>query len=259
MNRLSKDRQELIIKCLVDGCSIRATARITGHARNTISALLVKVGMACKDLHDKKMRNIKAARIEADEMWGFCGCKDKGLKKGKQGIGSVWTWLAIDPDTKLVASWLLGRRTDREANALMYDLSNRLAGQPSISTDGLPSYQDAVLRNFGSTADLGQVVKQYTNGRYSGSIYRKVTGTPLTISTSIIERFNLTIRQSMKRWQRRTLGFSKSKFHMECAMALFIVFYNFARQHDTLAISPAMESGIETTLWDISDIVALVN
>ncbi|MCG8511882.1 MAG: IS1 family transposase [Rhodospirillales bacterium] len=257
MNCLSKERQVLILKCLLDGCSIRTTSRITGHARNTISALMVKVGKACIRFHDKKVRNLPSNRIQVDEMWGFCGCKDKALGRGARGLGSVWTWIAFDPASKMAVSWRLGKRTEQEAKRLMYDLSERIIGRLEMSSDGLSAYAKAVENTFGDNIDFGMVVKQYEQNRYKGSLYRSVVGCPKHISTSLIERFNLTIRQCQRRWTRKTHGFSKKYDNMRYALAIFMVYYNFVRPHMTLRASPAMEIGIENRLWDVRDMLTL--
>lgn len=270
MNRLNLDRRTQVIGALVEGNSIRSTERMTGIHRDTIMRLLVEVGTGCADLMDEKMRELPCQRIQCDEIWSYVGKKQRHLKPtdNEARVGDQWTFVAIDSDTKLIPAYRVGKRTWTDASIFMKDLSMRLANRVQLSTDGLAAYADAVERAFGADVDYGQAVKFYEAepvgpGRYSPphvvDIERTaIVGTPdaAHISTSIIERQNLTMRMSMRRFTRLTNGFSKKLENMKAAVSLHFTHYNFVRQHKSLRGStPAMAAGVEKTLWDLRDLV----
>jgi IS1 family transposase len=273
MNKLNNERRAQVVAALVEGNSIRATVRMTGVAKNTIVKLLEDLGTACANYQDEAMRNLTCRRIECDEIWSFCHSKKKNVAPEHQGIlgyGDVWTWVAIDADTKLVPCWHVGNRDARAAEQFMNDLAGRLANRVMLTTDGHRAYLEAVESAFGSQIDYAMLVKIYGHAqnevRYSpaeciGSHAQVITGDPFPpmISTSIVERQNLTMRMSMRRFTRLTNGFSKKLENHMHAIALHYMYYNFARIHRSLRCSPAMEAGISKTLWSIGDIVALMD
>jgi IS1 family transposase len=273
MNRLNNERRAQVVAALVEGNSIRATVRMTGVAKNTIVKLLEDLGTACANYQDEAMRNLPCRRIECDEIWSFCYAKKKNVAPEHQGIlgyGDVWTWVAIDPDSKLVPCWHVGRRDANAASEFINDLASRLAHRVMLTTDGFKPYLEAVEGAFGADIDYAMLIKIYGASqdevRYSpaeciGSHPQVITGDPFRpmISTSIVERQNLTMRMSMRRFTRLTNGFSKKLENHMHAIAIHYMYYNFARIHRSLRCSPAMEAGISKTLWSISDIVALMD
>jgi IS1 family transposase len=274
MNNLPFEKKVAVIAALVEGNSIRATSRMTGVAKGTILTLLEDVGMACAEFHDRTVRNIKAKRIQCDEIWQFCYAKEKNVpvdKKGQFGYGDVWTWIGIDADTKLCVSYLIGQRTARYANAFVADLASRLANRVQLTTDGLRVYLQAVDDAFGSGIDYATLVKLYGSDpseevRYSppqciGAQAAIITGrpNPRHISTSYIERQNLTMRMQMRRFTRLTNGFSKKVDNLRHAVALYAIHYNFCRIHQTLRVTPAMEAGLSDRVWDVQDIVRVTS
>jgi IS1 family transposase len=273
MNKLSRQKRIAVIASLVEGNSIRSTVRMTGVAKNTVVKLLVDAGVACAEYQDKTLRNLTCKKIQADEVWSFCYAKDKNVPKGKQGqfgFGDVWTWVAIDPETKLVISWLVGLRNAEWAKVFMKDVSERLANRVQLTTDGHKAYLEAVDEAFGADVDYAMLVKLYgketqNETRYSppkciGCRRRKVNGKPdrKAISTSIVERQNLNMRMSMRRFTRLTNAFSKKVENLEHAVALHFMYYNYVRIHQSLKVTPAMEAGVTDKLWNIEDIVNLV-
>ncbi len=278
MNKLSIDRQTQIIKVLCEGNSIRSTARITDTAINTVVKLLKEVGAACLDYQDKAMQNIPCKKIQCDEIWSFVYAKAKNVpekQSGKFGYGDVWTFTAIDADTKLVPAWLVGLRNADCAYAFLADLRDRLAGRVQLTTDGHKMYLEAVERVFGSNIDYAMLVKLYgqepeTEKRYSpakclGAEKHMVQGNPdaSKISTSYVERQNLTMRMSMRRFTRLTNAFSKKVENHVLALALYFMHYNFARPHKSLANpyprTPAMATGISNHIWTIEEIASLIS
>ncbi len=276
MNKLSIERKALVIKTLCEGNSIRSTARITDTAINTVVKLLREVGKACYMYQYKNMKNIKSNRIQCDEIWSFCYAKQDHLpenKKGKFGFGDVWTYVAIDADTKLVPSFLVGLRTANYACQFMSDLKKRLANRVQLTTDGHRKYLDAVDDVFGDDIDYAMLVKIYghdpeTEKRYSpseciGAEKQVIKGNPAKeqISTSYVERQNLTMRMNMRRFTRLTNAFSKKIENHKHAVALYFMHYNFARPHKTLANpypkTPAMAAGLTDHIWTIEEIVKL--
>ncbi|RJP71356.1 MAG: DDE domain-containing protein [Candidatus Abyssobacteria bacterium SURF_17] len=274
MRQLSTDQRAQILKCLVDGNSIRATVRITGAAKNTVTKLLVDVGMACAEYQNEVLRNLPCKRIQCDEIWSFVYAKEKNVPepmKGHFGFGDVWTFTAICADTKLVPSWLLGRRDLETATVFMNDLARRLKNKVQLTTDGHKMYLDAVDNAFGSEIDFSQLIKLYGSSpdsevRYSpaectGIEVKRIQGKPdpKHISTSYVERQNLTIRMSMRRFTRLTNGFSKKVENLSYAVALHFMYYNFCRLHQTLRVTPAMEAGIADHVWEVKEILALLD
>jgi len=274
MNRKSVKERAQILRCLVEGNSIRSTSRITGASKNTITKLLVEVGQACSEYQNKHLQNLDCKRIECDEVWSFCYAKKKNVpedKKGQFGYGDVWTWTAIDPESKLVVSYMVGQRTAMYAQAFIADLAARLNNKVQVTTDGLKLYIDAIEESFGSNVDYAMLVKMYGDDqnkekRYSPSTFvasekQKVSGNPNieNISTSIVERQNLTMRMGMRRFTRLTNAFSKKVDNLEHAVSLHFMYYNFCRIHKTIRTTPAMEAGVTDHLWSLEEIAALVD
>jgi len=272
MNKLSKAKQAEVVAALVEGNSIRATVRITGVAKNTIVKLLADLGRACAEYQDKIFRNLPCKRIQCDEIWSFCYAKEKNVpeaKKGVFGYGDVWTFTAICADTKLVPSWHIGRRDLGDATIFMKDLASRLANRVQLTTDGHKIYLEAVESAFGSDIDFSQLVKLYGQTiegqkRYSppqciGTLRTKINGNPEAqkISTSYVERQNLTMRMNMRRFTRLTNAFSKKIENLFYAISLHFMYYNFCRIHQTLRVTPAMEAKVTDHVWDIADILKL--
>jgi IS1 family transposase len=271
MNRLSTQERAKILGCLVEGNSIRATCRITGADKGTIIKLLADVGAACKAFHDKSVRNVPSRRIQCDEIWSFCYAKQKNVPedfKGVFGFGDVWTWTALCADTKLIVSYALGDRTAETALRFMDDLRPRLANRVQLTSDGYRAYLVAVNETFGSDVDFAMLHKMYAESkgqgnerRYSageccGVQKRRVTGNPAKkdISTSFVERQNLTMRMSMRRFTRLTNAFSKKVENLGHAVALHFMHYNFCRIHQTLRVTPAMEAGISDHVWSLDEV-----
>lgn len=274
MNRLKKEQQALVVKALVEGNSLRATARMTGVARMTVEKLLRDLSAACNEYQDKRLRNLTCKRIQCDEIWSFVYAKQKNVpadKQGQFGYGDVWTWVAIDADSKLAVSWLVGSRGAASAFALMDDLASRLAHRIQLTTDGHRVYLDAVESTFGSGIDYSMLVKIYGADRDNEATYSPaecigcqkvpVIGNPdpKYVSTSFVERQNLTMRMSMRRFTRLTNAFSKKVENHAQSVALHFMYYNFVRIHQTLRVTPAMAAGISDKLWNVEDIVDLLS
>lgn len=276
MNRLSLEQRARILGCLVEGNSLRATTRMTGVSINTVTKLLVDLGTACALYQNETLRNLKCKRIQCDEIWSFCYKKQKNVhpwEKGTLGQGDVYTWTAIDPDTKLVPSWLVGQRSAFYAKKFINDLKSRLASRPQVTTDGLKLYINAIDGAFGADVDYAMLVKLYGDEggnqqerRYSpavctGTITGTVTGDPdpAHVSTSHVERQNLTMRMSMRRFTRLTNGFSKKIENHEHAIAIHYMYYNFGRIHKTLRVTPAMEAGVSDHVWPLEEIAKLAD
>lgn len=269
MNKLSLQRQTQIINCLVEGNSIRSTERMTDTHRDTIMRLLVQVGDGCAQIMDEQMHDLPCRRIQVDEIWAYVGKKQAQITRedDRSRVGDMWTFVAIDPDTKIVPAYRVGKRTKRNAVAFMGDLSDRLANRVQISSDALASYVDAVDQAFGIDVDYGQAVKIYEAepigpGRYSPPRVTKQTKAamvgrpdPRHISTSLVERQNLTMRMSMRRFTRLTNGFSKKVENLRAAVSLHFAHYNFVRMHKPLRMTPAMASGVSDTLWSLEELV----
>jgi len=273
MNRLTKDQRIKIISALVEGNSLRATARMCDVAFNTVLKLVPEIGRACADYQDKALRGLTCKRIQCDEIWTFCYAKEKNVpadKRGTFGFGDVWTWVAIDAETKLVPSFAVGTRGAQTAKHFMDDLASRLANRVQLTADGHRAYLEAVESAFGSEIDYSMLIKLYGDEmqgetRYSpaeciGTREVPVTGRPdpAHISTSFVERQNLTMRMMMRRFTRLTNGFSKKVENHAWAIALHYMHYNFCRIHKTLRVTPAMAAGISDHVWDISEIADLL-
>ncbi len=273
MNRLSNDDRAKILHMLCEGMSIRAITRLTGASKNTVSKLLIDAGKACAAYHDANVRNVKAARVQVDEIWSFTYAKQKNVataKEAPEGAGDTWTWTAIDADSKLIVSYLVGGRDAEYAMWFMDDLASRLATRVQLTSDGHKAYLQAVEGAFGCDVDYAQLVKMYgptitAPGRYSpaectGAKKVRVMGSPNIgdVSTSYVERQNLTIRMHMRRFTRLTNAFSKKVENHAHAVALHMMYYNFVRIHKTLRVTPAMAAGVADRLWEIADIAKLV-
>ena len=268
-NVLNTDKQIAIIAALSEGSSIRAIERMTGVHRDTIMRLGVKVGQGCTALMDEKMRGLPCTRLEMDEIWGFVGKKEKHVKlDDPPEVGSVWTFCAIDADTKLVPAFRVGERDAATANAFLADVAGRMADRVQISTDGLRAYEEAIERSFGGDADYGQIIKTYGHEstedkrRYSQPEFvscekKVVAGRPNLdlISTSYVERLNATTRLHMRRLTRLTLAFSKKRENFEAAVGLHFAYYNFVKRHNTLRCTPAMAAGVAKTFWSVGDLL----
>ncbi|MFY9489126.1 MAG: IS1 family transposase [Solirubrobacterales bacterium] len=274
MNRLTTEKRAQIISCLVEGNSIRATCRITGAAKNTVTKLLVDLGQVCAEFQDHVLRDLPCKTIECDEIWAYCYSKQKNVPnehKGTFGYGDVWTWTAICADTKLVPSWLVGERHTSDAWVFMRDLESRLANRVQLSTDGLHSYLRAVDDVFDGKIDYAMIHKIYgpsqDEKRYSpatciGIEKRVVSGSPdeSKISTSYVERQNLTMRMGMRRFTRLTNGFSKKVENLAHAVSLHYMHYNFARPHKSLdGLTPAQAAGVADHEWSLVEIAELLD
>jgi IS1 family transposase len=269
-NILSPDKQDAVISALAEGNSIRSIERMTGIHRDTIMRLGVRVGEGCAAIMDSTMRNLECRLIQMDEIWGFVGKKQKHAsgEDSRAGLGDVWTFVAIDVESRMVPAYLVGKRDGYHADTFVSDLASRLNNRPQISSDAMAAYADAVERGFGANADYGQVVKIYgaaeiaDQRRYSPAQLidvRKliVAGNPdeSLISTSYVERQNLTMRMHMRRLTRLTNGFSKKLENFRAAVALHFGYYNFVRVHKTLRMTPAMAGGVTDHIWTVPELV----
>lgn len=273
MNRLSTERRAQIVAALVEGNSIRATCRMTGAAKNTVTKLLVELGEACSAYQDETLRNLTTERVQCDEIWAFCHAKQKNVPashKGEFGWGDVWTWTAIDADNKLVFAWRVSDRSIADARAFMRDVKSRLANRVQLTTDALHYYKDAVPYAFGSDIDFAQqraeVLPDYTERRYSPPKYRIIdtwvrSGEPDPdyISTSYVERNNLSMRMGMRRMTRLTNGFSKKVENLAAAVSLHFMHFNFCRVHMTLGTTPAVAAGVADHVWTITELIELLD
>ena len=269
MNRLSLDRRTQAIGCLVEGNSIRSTERMTGIHRDTVMRLLVEVGTGCASLMDEQMRELPCQRLQVDEIWTYVQKKQRQVVPGddQARVGDQWTFVALDADTKLVPAYRIGKRNLPTAKAFMNDLSERLANRVQLSSDALAAYVEATEEAFGADVDYGQVVKFYEAepigpGRYSPPRVIKAERTAIQgspdrkhISTSLIERQNLTMRMSMRRFTRLTNAFSKKVENLQAAVAVHFAHYNFVRIHSKHRVSPAMAAGVSARLWSLHDLV----
>lgn len=274
MNRMPLAKRAQILGMLVEGMSLRATSRLADCSINTVTKLLVEVGEACAEYQDRTLRNLPCQRVQCDEVWSFVGAKQRNVpadRQGETGIGDVWTWTAIDADSKLILSWLVGDRDKDAATLFVKDLASRLANRIQLTTDGYRIYLEAVHKGFDVPVDYGMLVKHYSEGqqgperKYSPSKFvsaerRKVMGKPdeAHISTSYVERQNLTMRMSIRRFTRLTNAFSKNVENHAHAIALHFMFYNFGRIHKTLRVTPAMQAGVSDHIWSLEEIAGLV-
>jgi IS1 family transposase len=275
MNKLSTDKRKQIVAALVEGCSIRSTVRMTGASKNTIAKLLIELGAACSAYMDKAMRNLPCKNIQVDEIWCFIGAKQRNVKvrEDMPVMGDIWTWVAIDADTKLVPIFLVGDRSRHSATQFMLGLSNRLANRIQLSSDGHFSYVNSVPDVFGQNVDYGVLVKSYAASseatgqrRYSppvcvGAERISRIGNPdmAKVSTSYVERQNLTMRMGMRRFTRLTNAFSKKIENHIASIAIHYMHYNYCRIHQTLRVTPTMAAGISDHVWTIPELVGLVS
>ncbi|HUB13889.1 MAG TPA: IS1 family transposase [Acetobacteraceae bacterium] len=273
MNKLARDQRIQVLTLLCEGMSMRATARATSVSYNTVCALLAQAGEACEAFHDKTVREVRAQRVQCDELWSFCYAKQRNVATAKaapEGAGDLWTWLGLDADSKLIISFLVGSRDGAAAFEFMQDMAGRLANRVQLTTDGHKAYLEAVEAAFGSDIDYGMLIKAYGEaphppGRYSpgicvGATKERIEGKPdlKHISTSYVERQNLNIRMGVRRFTRLTNAFSKSAeahYHM---MALYVVFHNFCRDHKTLRMTPAEAAGLVKSAMTVGGIVDLI-
>jgi len=267
-NVLNTDKQIAIVAALTEGSSIRSIERMTGVHRDTIMRLGIKVGQGCTALMDTKMRDLTCTRLEMDEIWGFVGKKDRNVRLNDDAIvGSVWTFCAIDADTKLVPAFKVGQRNAATADAFMADVASRMQNRVQVSTDGLKAYVQAVEKAFGHDVDFAQIVKVYGQAdalerRYSttdviGTEKYPIFGNPNMdlVSTSYVERLNATTRLHMRRLTRLTLAFSKKLDNFEAAVGLHFAFYNFVKRHNTIRTTPAVAAGVASKQWNIGELV----
>jgi len=274
MNRLSTEDRARILHLLCEGMSIRAVTRLTGASKNTVTKLLIDAGKACAAYHDANVRAVPAKRVQVNEIWSFTYAKQRNVPTAKaapEAAGDTWTWTAIDADSRLIVSYLVGGRDAEYAMWFMDDLASRLANRVQLTSDGHKAYLEAVEGAFGCDVDYAQLVKMYgptitAPGRYSpaectGAKKVRVTGSPdpQEVSTSYVERQNLTTRMHMRRFTRLTNAFSKKVENHAHAVALHMMYYNFVRIHKTLRITPAMAASVSDRLWEIGDIAALVD
>jgi IS1 family transposase len=274
MNKLTHKKRCAVVRCLVDGCSVRATVRMTGVAKNTIQRITRELGEACLSFQDKMLQNINSRRIQCDEVWCFCYAKDKNLPdqmRGEPGVGSMWTWTAMDAETKLIISWRLGARDAPNAHRFMADVSERLANRVQLTTDGNRAYLDAIDQYF-AEIDYATLVKLYgtpddkPDTRYSpakclGTRKKAKRGNPDMdhCSTSYAERQNLNIRMQNRRYTRLTNAFSKKAEMLAYSIAITFMYHNFVRVHQTLKTTPAVAAGLVSRVWKIEDMVDLID
>jgi IS1 family transposase len=275
MNRLSTEKRAAILGMLEEGNSLRATTRMAACSINTISKLLLDIGAACASYQDEHLRDLACKTVEADEIWSFVYSKQRNVPdelQGQFGVGDVWTWTALDADSKLIVSWYVGARQQEDADAFMLDLASRLRNRIQLTTDGLGSYPNAVGLAFKRDIDFAQLVKSYASEQRTGEARygpAVCTGTrvrvdrgdsdPARISTSYVERQNLTMRMGMRRFTRLTNGFSKKLDNHMAAIGVHFMHYNFARTHKTLECTPAMAAGVADHRWSLTEIAGLLD
>lgn len=275
MNRTPRDRRIAILTALVEGNSIASTCRMTGVAKNTVLKLLADAGFACFDFQDREVRGITSRRVQCDEIWAFVHAKAKNVPeghKGEFGYGDVWTWTALDADSKLMISWMVGSRDAGAANAFMDDVASRMATRVQMTTDGHKPYLAAIEGAFGADIDYAMLIKMYGEApnpekRYSPAVCtgikkNVIVGNPdkAHVSTSYVERSNLSIRMAQRRFTRLTNAFSKKVENLEHSLSLYFMYYNFCRTHKTLkGLTPAMSAGLTDRVWTVGDIVDLID
>jgi len=283
MNQLSTEKRAQVVACLVEGNSILATCRMTGAAKNTVVKLLVDLGGACEHFHDRTMHGLTCKRVQVDEIWSFVYSKNRNVPDTKllpiesgarhRGAGDVWTWTAIDADSKLAVSWLIGGRDAGHARTFMNDIAARLANRVQLTSDGLAAYLLAVPEAFGDDIDFATLQKiygpdgversperKYSPGKINGTKRVAVIGEPdeAHVSTSFVERNNLAMRMGMRRFTRLTNGFSKKLRNLECAVALHFLHYNFCRKHMTLKTTPAVAASVADHVWSLEELIGLL-
>ena len=273
MNKLNIEKQETAITALIEGCSIRSVERMTGVHRDTIMRLMVRVGNGCQQIMDETMRDLPCRYIEIDDLWVFVGKKQGHLKEADDTtrLGNMWTFVALDPESTLVPSFLVGKRNARNTQQFIADLSSRMLNRVQLSSDSMPHYVEAIEKGFGPNVDYGQIVKSFEAeqigpGRYSPphvvrADKERIMGKPnfAKISTSHVERQNLTMRMSMRRYTRLTNAFSKKVENLRAAVALHFAHYNYARIHKSLSVTPAMEIGLASRVWTVRDLINYSN
>ena len=278
MNKLSNSKRSQILEMLVEGMSMRAASRVAKVSINTVTKLMVEAGEACAAYHDEAVRDVETRKVQCDEIWAFCYAKDKNVARAKaapRGAGDVWTWTALDSDSKLILSYEVGDRSGSTAIEFMDDLRSRLANRVQLTTDGHKAYLEAVEGAFGGDVDYAQLIKlygeptgqkgherKYSPSECTGTRKRRVEGNPdpKAVSTSYVERNNLTMRMGMRRFTRLTNAFSKKLENHLLMLSLYFVHYNFCRQHKSLGgVSPAMAAGVSKTLRDMEWIVSLID
>jgi len=277
MNRLTTKDRARILSVLCEGMGVNAACRITGASKNTVLKLLAEVGEACAIYQDRVMNGLTCKRIECDEIWSFVGMKERNVPselKGVLGVGDVYTWTAIDADTKLVPCWHVATRSVESACTFISDLAQRLDGRVQLTTDGHKAYVTAVENAFGGEIDFAQLIKIYGNEgqakedarRYSpaectGTEKKRITGNPdlENVSTSYVERQNLTMRMHMRRFTRLTNAFSKKLENHMHAISLYFMYYNFCKIHKTLRVTPAMQAGISDHVWDLEEVIMMAD
>ncbi len=276
MNKLNTAKRAAVLSALVEGNSIRSTVRMTGVAKGTVLKLVRDAGEACARYLHENVRNVTAQRVQCDEIWSFVGMKAKNVpdeRKDEKGIGDVWTWTAMDSDSKLLISYLVGARDIEHATAFIADVAARLSNRVQLTTDGYRPYLEAVEEVFGGGIDYAMLVKiygptpggtaetRYSPGECVGCEKRPISGSPDPdhISTSFAERQNLTMRMRMRRFTRLTNAFSKKVENHEHAIAIYAMHYNYVRRHQTHRLTPAMKAGLTSKLWSIEDVVALID
>ena len=276
MNRLTSAKRVQILSLLCEGSSMRSVSRLADVSINTVSKLLVDAGLVCAAFHDENVRGLKSKRVQCDEIWAFVGAKAKNAtqEQSEAGWGDIWTWTALDADSKMLVSFLVGSRGPSNCYDFMKDVASRLTSQVQLTTDGLYWYVDAVDHAFGIDIDYAMIQKHYGKGpaadasaasRYSPAKFTSATKevirgnpNPKHISTSFVERANLTMRMHMRRFTRLTNGFSKKAENHAHMVALYSVFYNWTKIHKTLRTTPAMAAGLTERVWDMADVVALI-
>lgn len=276
MNTLKAERCKAVVAALLEGVGVNAAARLTDVSKPTILKVLAKVGCACATFHDRNVRGLKPARVECDETWGFIYCKQKNVRTAKNmvyGAGDCYTWIAVDRDSKLIISYLVGQRTGGDAAAFMDDLAGRVINLDNLTTDGFKGYPDAVRAAFGNDVNYGQIIKHYktaaaVNGevRYSpatciGCTKQSVIGfpSPESMSTSIVERMNLSVRMHVRRMTRLTNAHSKKLENHGHALAMFFLFFNYCRKHETLkGKTPAQAAGLANHRWTLDELIGLI-
>jgi IS1 family transposase len=274
MNKMTREQRTQILHLLCEGSSVRAVSRITGSAKNAIIKLMIDAGKACAAYHDEHVVNLKSKRVQVDEVWAFVYAKEKNVAKAKaapEDAGDAWTWTALDADSKLLLAYYVGDRGGESASVFMENVASRLATRVQLTSDGHKAYLEAVEGSFGADVDYAQLVKLYgaspesAKGRYSPAECTGIKKTVIEgkpdlkhVSTSYVERSNLTVRMHNRRFTRLTNGFSKKLENHAYSVALFVMYYNFCKIHKTLRVTPAMQAGVSDHVWDVVDIVKLV-
>ena len=272
MKQLNITQRSQVVRCLIEGCSIRSTVRMTGVAKNTVTRLLMELAAVCADYHDCNVRNVRVRRLQCDEIWQFVGAKKKNVtpEQEEKGWGDVWTWTAIDADTKLCLTYYVGDRGKHSAYNFMRDAANRITGRPQITTDAHRPYLQAIEDAFGTEVDYAQLHKIFgaptpDHSRYSpatciGCDMKTVMGNPdpKHVSTSFVERQNLSMRMGIRRFTRLTNAFSKKVENHAASVVIWFMYYNFVRVHQTLRVTPAMEAGISDHVWSIEEMCSLL-